>query len=413
MKKRLKIQDVIATEIPGSYFFEDLAQIRSQHLPEPVRYHSLTNHNRFPFIRSHVPCVSIGVVSKGCPVIWGDAVPVSFAGKSGRRSPRPAVEICRWVKTEFKEWLMGVANFDWPDVELEFQRAFPKCEPFVTYGVSQVLVQMAAVQADQPLWVVIQQGLGGAGGPAPVFFHGSCGRDFYGAVDKMLFRKIPYLPQGQFEDIERQIGKDGLRLIEWVQDFKVRSQAFGYVPTLTLDFHGALDEVFSNDLARIATYLASLGQEASPHRLHIESPISAPNFETFCQRQAELSKLVKKLCKTSTTIALIADEWANTLEEIKHLADLDAVDGVHIKMPDVGSLYEIGRAVQQLKHRGKFSLLGGSCTETFTSSKISVHLAMATGPDATLVKPGMGFDEGFSLMAGESSKSFAEFSAKI
>ena len=46
------------------------------------------------------------------------------------------------------------------------------------------------------------------------------------------------------------------------------------------------------------------------------------------------------------------------------------------------------------------SFLGGSCTETDVSARVSVHLAVATRPTMQLAKPGMGVDEGVMISSG-------------
>jgi methylaspartate ammonia-lyase len=44
---------------------------------------------------------------------------------------------------------------------------------------------------------------------------------------------------------------------------------------------------------------------------------------------------------------------------------------------------------------------GGTCNETEVSAQCCVHLAMATHPVRMLVKPGMGFDEGLTIVRNE------------
>ena len=44
---------------------------------------------------------------------------------------------------------------------------------------------------------------------------------------------------------------------------------------------------------------------------------------------------------------------------------------------------------------------GGTCNETEVSAQCCVHLAMATQPALMLAKPGMGFDEGFTIVYNE------------
>jgi methylaspartate ammonia-lyase len=75
-------------------------------------------------------------------------------------------------------------------------------------------------------------------------------------------------------------------------------------------------------------------------------------------------------------------------------------------MPDTGALSECAAAVAVCKSTGVFALLGGSCTETDIGARASVHLALATQPDALLVKPGMGFDESYVAMFNEMARAY-------
>ena len=47
---------------------------------------------------------------------------------------------------------------------------------------------------------------------------------------------------------------------------------------------------------------------------------------------------------------------------------------------------------------------GGTCNETEVSAQCCVHLAMAARPEVMLAKPGMGFDEGFTIVKNEQER---------
>ena len=50
---------------------------------------------------------------------------------------------------------------------------------------------------------------------------------------------------------------------------------------------------------------------------------------------------------------------------------------------------------------------GGTCNETDRSAQICAHIAMATGPDQILAKPGMGVDEGMMIVYNEMQRILA------
>ena len=398
----IKITDVVIYNGWGGYFFEDLEKIREHAIPVSERYHTPTGHNRYPFVRTPAPVLGIGLKLDNGSTFWGDAVAVSFGGKSGRAGPGTPQALELSVTNQIGPWFKGRTISSWLELERPFLRDFSSTPAFVRYAISQALVgAVSSVRGETPYRLMAKEL------SLPILYdiiplHGSSGADWGGAVDRMLARGLTFLPQGQFENIPDQIGADGHNLLAWVRDFKKRALKFAYVPTLTLDFHGALDAVFDRDNLKIANYISTLAHEAKPHSLHIESPIVGKTLAEHAARFSEIRALVKT---KSPDVRIVADEWANEVSDIEYLIKNNAVDGIHIKMPDTGSLSECARAVKVCRASGVFALLGGSCTETDIGARMSAHLALATRPDAMLIKPGMGFDESYALMFNEMARS--------
>lgn len=396
-----KIIDVVTYRGWGGYFFEDIDKIRQSFIPPADRYHTPTGHDRYPFVRTPAPVVGIGLKLDDGSIHWGDAVAVSFGGKSGRAGPGHADSLIAWVQDDFKTWCKGRTISRWIEIEREFLAAFKATPPFVRYAVSQAMVSAAIHTTGETPHHMIATDLGLTPSTKPIPLHGSSGADFGATVDRMLARNLSFLPQGQFENLTDQIGQGGVKLLAWIRDFKQRAARFKYTPTMTLDFHGALDVVFAKDDGKIADFIVAMAKEAFPHALHVESPIVGASLQDHSNRFAAIRAQVKKL---SPATKLVADEWANEVSDIESLIKSAAVDGIHIKMPDTGALSECAAAVQACKTAGIFALLGGSCTETDIGARASAHLALATQPDALLVKPGMGFDESFAMLFNEMAR---------
>ncbi|TJW99970.1 MAG: methylaspartate ammonia-lyase, partial [Mesorhizobium sp.] len=51
--------------------------------------------------------------------------------------------------------------------------------------------------------------------------------------------------------------------------------------------------------------------------------------------------------------------------------------------------------------------VGGSCSETDLSARATVHISVATQADMMLAKPGMGIDEGLSIVGNEQNRLLA------
>ena len=103
----------------------------------------------------------------------------------------------------------------------------------------------------------------------------------------------------------------------------------------------------------------------------------------------------------------MADERCNTLDDIRLFAEAGAAHLVQIKMPDVGSIADTARAVLLCKRHGVGAYVGEGCAETDLSARVSVHIAVATQADMMLAKPGMGVDEGISIVGNEQARLLA------
>jgi methylaspartate ammonia-lyase len=106
-------------------------------------------------------------------------------------------------------------------------------------------------------------------------------------------------------------------------------------------------------------------------------------------------------------VQLVADEWANTLDDIQAFVEAQAAHMIQVKMPDLGSVHNTIEAVLACKSGGVGAFLGGSCAETGLSARVAVHVALAIRPDMMMAKPGMGVDEGVTLVHNEMARTLA------
>jgi len=104
---------------------------------------------------------------------------------------------------------------------------------------------------------------------------------------------------------------------------------------------------------------------------------------------------------------IVADEWCNTLEDIKAFTEKKAGHMAQIKTPDLGGINNTIEAVLYCKEHGMGAYLGGTCNETNRSAEVCANIAMATKPVQYLAKPGMGVDEGYMIVFNEMSRILA------
>ncbi len=400
-----KITDIKLVPVQGAYYYEDIAALQAASVPEAERWFAPAVTPGFQRVREIAEAVSVGLVLDSGRVYWGDAIAVSYSGKAGRkgvfRSKAGIEEMTRLLRPA----LLGedVASFR----KLAENVDALDLHNASRYGASQALLQATAEVAGVTMTQVLCREWALPLVASPIPLQGSCGNDRYDNADKMIANRLAALPHTQVDDIPAQLGLRGEVLLEYVRWLKKRIQAFGfagYSPTLHLDVHGSIGQIFKGDISRVAEYLRTLEAEVAPFALRMESVFIA----TTRQEQIDcLFKLKVRLAEAGSATKLVADEWANTKADIAEFARSGAVHMIHVKMPDLGSLHQSLEAVLDCRKQGVETLLGGSCIETDISTRASIHVALASRPNVFLTKPGMGVNEAIAFCRNEMSRTLS------
>jgi methylaspartate ammonia-lyase len=175
-------------------------------------------------------------------------------------------------------------------------------------------------------------------------------------------------------------------------------------PVLHFDLYGTAGIEFGGDLDAIAAWLARIEASVRPFQLRIETPFDLGGREA--QIEAFL-RLRRSLARLGSTVELVADEWCDTLEDVRAFSAAGAAHLLQVKMPDMGSLSDSVQAVLECRAGSTQAYLGGSCTETDLSARAAVHVALASRPAMLLAKPGMGVDEGITIVGNEQARTLA------
>ena len=449
-----RITHVLAVPAVGAYYYEDLAALQADPIPLPERYTAAPVTSGFRHVREVAEAISVGLVLDSGNVAWGDCVAVAYSGKAGRdpvfrtedglatirRAVVPALQ--GWEVTAFRELAEEVdglresVKIIRPQLQLQPQpqgltrrelltapirllREEKGSTPTervtverplhtaVRYGVSQALLRAVALTRGVTMAEVIAEEWDLPLPDAPVPIHAQCGANRRAGADKMIARRVASLPHALVDDIPEQLGEDGAKLTRYVRWLKERIQELGdpnYRPTIHLDVHGALGQISENDLGRVLGHLYSLRTAAGPYPLRVESPVIMKSREA----QIEALKTLREYVRLrKMDVQIVADEWANTLDDIRAFVEAQAADVIQIKMPDLGSVHNSVEAVLACKAGEVGAFLGGSCCETDLSAKVAVHVALATRPDMMMAKPGMGVDEGIMLVQNEMARTLA------
>ena len=92
----------------------------------------------------------------------------------------------------------------------------------------------------------------------------------------------------------------------------------------------------------MTTYLMELEEIAKPFAIRIEGPVDAGNKE---DTMIALRDITAELERRGSKLEIVADEWCNTLEDIKYFADNKAGHMLQIKTPDLGGVNNVAEAI--------------------------------------------------------------------
>jgi methylaspartate ammonia-lyase len=223
----------------------------------------------------------------------------------------------------------------------------------------------------------------------------------------VILKRVELLPHASFQVVSEHVGLQGEKLAAFVRRVAERIREIGdadYRPRIHVDLYGTLGELFAMQIEPLADYLGRLRGESGAYELLVESPMIA---RTQQEQIEKFSALRDRLKKKGVDVRLIADEWCNTLADIRLFAEARAADFVQIKTPDLGGIHNTIEAVLYCKSHGMGACLGGTANETDHSTRISTHIGLACRPDFMLSKPGLGADEALMIQTNEMARTLA------
>lgn len=410
----MKIVDILTCEGMGGFFYDDQAAVKTGATRNGEYYDGAPVTVGFSAIRMPARSLGVGLVMDDGKVVWGDAISVQYPGIAGRDVP---FEPHRYVQPMLEEWF---PRFAYREASTFRENAHVACSLLqeleishvaLEYGITQALLAAAAHARGITMAEVVceEWSLPLVAESIPLF--AQSGELRHKNVDKMILKRVETLPHGLVNS-PRAFGSDGesfLDYVRWVVERVLRLGGKDYHPTLHFDIYGMAGQTFGISIERIVQFLREAKKAAMPLRLRIESPIIMESQTAQVEVFGELRHL---LSKSDIGVEIVADEWCNTLRDAEVFIAAGACDLVQIKVPDLGSLENAIRAVLACREAGVGAYLGGSCTETDLSAQASTHIGIATRPEVMLAKPGMGVDEGISVVRNTQARTIAEMSAR-
>jgi methylaspartate ammonia-lyase len=403
----VKIVDVIAVPVRSGFFRDDQASIREGAAHDGFLYEGPPTTPGFRTIREAGVAVSIMLLLEDGRVAYGDCAEVQYAGVGGRAPLIDPGALIAEIGQALQPELLGRDITSFRELGDQIDALEPDGRPLSTslrYGISQALLDAAAQSAGVTMAELIRDEYDTGVALTPVPLYAQSGDERYTNVDKMITKRVDVFPHGLINTVDGKLGSDGgllLDYVQWVRDRIIAIGAPGFAPVIHIDVYGTLGIIFDADLDRIATYLAELRQRAAPYALRLEHPIDAGDREAQIEAYVKLRAL---LAVRGIDVALVADEWCNTLDDIRAFLAAGAADMIQVKTPDLGGVGNVIEALLDVRRAGVGAFCGGTCNETDVSARVSAHIAMACGATQVLAKPGMGVDEGVMLVGNEMAR---------
>ena len=413
----MRIVDVICAPGQTGFFYDDQRAIKKGAVGDGATYIGEPVTPGFTSVRQPGESISVMLLLEDGQTAWGDCAAAQYSGAGGRAPLFIAESFIPVIEQYVKPALIDrpVTAFREMAAELESLTAGgERLHTAIRYGVSQALLDAVAKAGRKMMCEVVAQEYGTTISRHMVPIISQSGDSRYENADKMIIRGVGVLPHGLINNVTTKLGGHGEILEKYVLWLSNRITALrnspGYNPIIHLDVYGTIGLAFGNEaFSEIADYLERLERAASPFKLRIEGPVDLEEREKQMLALKELTRLIDE---RGIGVEIVADEWCNTLEDVKYFADNRAGHMVQIKTPDLGSVSNTAEAVLYCRERGIGAYQGGTCNETDRSARVCVHVAMATRPALILAKPGMGVDEGYMIAYNEMQRILAMLSAK-
>jgi len=414
----MKIVDVICSPGRTGFYFDDQRAIKGGAGHDGVFYTGEPVTEGFTAVRQAGESISVMLVLEDGQIAVGDCAAVQYSGAGGRDPLFLAKDFIPIIDKYIKPELVGKEANDFRGlckmmeaIQVEGKRLHTA----IRYGVSQAILDAVAKATGRLMCEVVADEYGCTVSEVPIPIFTQSGDDRYDNSDKMIIKGAQVLPHALINNIDSKLGRGGEKLLEYVAWLSNRIQTKrvnpSYSPILHIDVYGTIGAAFgNNNYKEMADYLAKLEEAAKPFHLRIEGPMDCD-----CDRETQveaLAGLTREIDARGINVELVADEWCNTLEDIKIFADRKAGHMVQIKTPDLGGINNTIEAVLYCKEKGIGAYQGGTCNETDRSAQVCVHCAMATQPVRILAKPGMGVDEGYMIVYNEMNRILALRKAK-
>ena len=407
----MKIVDIICAEGKTGFYFDDQKAIKKGAKHDGMFYIGEPMTDGFTQIRQAGESISVMLILEDGQIAHGDCAAVQYSGAGGRDPLFLAKDFIPLIEGEIKEKLVGREVDTFKDIAEEVDHMTidgKRLHTAIRYGLTQALLDATAKTKKLTMAEVIKEEYNTGVDLKRIPIFTQSGDDRFTNADKMIIKEAGVLPHGLFNNVEEKLGQKGeilLEYVEWLRDRVINNRVNEeYNPIFHIDVYGTIGELLEDDTKKMADYLGELEEAAKPFKLRIEGPMDVGSRTAQMEAMRDLRI---RLEEKGIDVELVADEWCNTLDDVKYFADNKAGDMIQVKTPDLGGVNNSIEAIMYCNSVGAGAYLGGTCNETSRSAEICANIAIACGATQVLAKPGMGVDEGIMIINNEMNRVLA------
>lgn len=411
-ENNMKIKNIVCSESLTGFYFDDQKAIKQGAKQDGFTYIGEPVTDKFTSIRQRGEAVSIMIILEDGQIALGDAAAVQYSGAGGRDPLFIASEGIDIINQYIKPILIGKDISSFKDLAEEIDAMKIKGVPLHTalrYGITQALLDATAKANKCTMAEIVRKEYGIKDDTytrIPLF--AQSGDDRYTNVDKMIIKEVEVMPHALINNIETKLGYEGEILKKYVAWLRGRVMNLrtnhDYSPIFHIDVYGTIGIIFDNNIEKMYNYLCELEELAAPFTLRIEGPTDAGNRTDTMIALRDLTAIINK---NNRTVEIVADEWCNTLDDVKYFADNHAGHMLQVKTPDLGGVNNIIEALLYCNEHGLGAYSGGTCNETNISAEVTTNIAIACNAKQCLAKPGMGTDEGIMIVNNVMNRTLA------
>ncbi len=408
----MKIKNVILTPSFTGFYFDDQKAIKAGAEHDGFFYVGDPVTPGFSKVRQSGEAISVQIILEDGTVGTGDCAAVQYSGTGGRDPLFLAKDFIPFLNKKVVPLLIGEEADSFRRLAEKYDNLLvdgKRLHTAIRYGLTQAFLSLVANHQKLTRAEIIRKEYkikDKIYKPVPIF--SQSGDERYTNVDKMILKGSDVLPHALINHVKTKLGEKGELLAEyvaWLRDrilsHRVDSK---YLPVFHIDVYGTIGIAFHNDFEKIGKYLLELEQIAKPFSIRIEGPVDTGDREGTLQA---LKILTKMMDDAGSKLEIVADEWCNTLEDIRDFADQKAGHMLQIKTPDLGGVNNVVEAILYCNKMKIGSYCGGTCNETNISAETTTNIAIACKADQCLAKPGMSVDDGFMIVKNEMNRVIA------